>query len=711
MTLPEPANQESGRRSSPGETGELPSSASRASSSAQSATSDGPEIEVGGQEELAPEPESSAGPDQLGDEILASGARSLAIGTLVGLAVVAYFKFAYRSRWLDEFLSRNVLGAEARKELLVLLVAGAMAGGLLTAAALHFEHKRTGHVREVERWAWFLSPLILAPLAPLLFRYKPWLNRHDVLLPLLIPILLAFEVLVVRSLNHAPRVAVEWWEGLRAQVPKFVRQQGPTVAVVAGAITYAGFFTFYLLRWHYKLRTGNFDLSINNNLMFGGLHGEILRSTVAFPNDPGKYLATHAKYGSFLFLPIYALVPRAETLLVIQATLIGASSIPLFAFARRHLSEWMAALVTLAYLLYYPMHGASFSEFQNVPIAACFVFATVWAADARRWVWFGIFAAMALVMREDIPVGLAVVGAFLLVSGHRPLPGLILAVVATTYFLFLRFYVMEEAGSWWFPNMYKELWADEEKGFKSVLKTVITNPLFTLNKLIVEKKLIYLLHLLVPIAFLPVRRFYLWAAFIPGTVLTLLVTNYDPPITFSFHYVMHWAPYLFMASVVALKVIRDERGVNAMRGAAAAMLASTLVLTYNYGAFPRRNGSFKGQFHKVEFTFSEAERARYAALQEIIKIIPPDASVAATEKVGPHVSSRLVLYTMRNGPHGAEWILASSRELKLSKTRPKLREAVESGEYGVVKRIADFAVLRKGHDTSGNQQLILDWGL
>jgi uncharacterized membrane protein len=645
------------------------------------------------------------------DELLASSSRSLAIGTLVGIALVAYFRFAYRSRWVDDFLQRNLLGVEPRKELLISLVAGGAVGGALTAGALYWRHRKTGEVRSVERWAWFLSPLVLMPLATLLFRYKPWLNKHEVLLPLLIPITLALEALVARCLDHVPRLVSEWWAGLRSQVPAFVRREGPTIAVVAGALTYAGFFTFYLLRWHYKLRTGNFDLSINNNLMFGGLHGELLRSTVAFPTDPGKYLATHAKYGTFFFLPIYALFPRAETLLVIQATLIGASAIPLFAFARRHLTEWLAAIVALAYLLYYPMHGASFSEFQNVPIAACFVFATVWAADARRWILFGIFAAVSCLMREDVPVGMAMIGAFLLVSGHRPMPGLILATASTVYFLLLRFYVMEEAGSWWFPNMYKELWADGEKGFKSVVKTLLTNPLFTLNKLIIEKKLNYLLHLLVPIAFLPARRWYLWAAFVPGTVLTLLVTNYDPPVTFSFHYVMHWAPYLFMASVVALKVIRDERGANRMYAASAAMVAATLVLTYNYGAFTTRNGSFKGQFNKIEFTYTEAERARYAALQEIIQIIPDDASVAATEKVGPHVSSRLVLHTMRQGPFGAEWILASSRELKLSKTRPKLREAVESGEYGVVKRVADFAVLRKGHDTSGNEKLIRDWDL
>jgi len=645
------------------------------------------------------------------DEMLTSGARTLAIGSLLGVAGVMYVQFAYRARWVDEFLIKNTLGKEQRSALLTWLVLGLLLGAGISALLLFLTHRRKRSIVRVERWAWFLSPLLLLPIAPMLFRYKPWLNKHDVLLPLLVPILLAVEVLVVRSLTHVPGAVREWWQGLRDQLPALIRRQGPFIVVVSGAMIYAIFFSFYLLRWHYKLRTGNFDISINNNLMFGGLYGDFLKSTVAFPTDPGKYLAAHAKFGHYLFLPIYALAPKPETLLIIQSTLIGGCAIPFYAFARRHVSDWMAAIITLALLLYYPMHGASFSEFQNVPIAAFFIFCMVWAVDAKRWVWFSVFTVVCLLMREDVPVGLAVIGTFLLVTGYRPLPGLILAAVSTVYFLILRFYVMDEAGDWWFPNMYKELWADGEKGFKSVIKTMLTNPLFTLNKFLTEKKLVYLLHLFVPLAFLPARRWYLWAAFIPATLLTLIITNYDPPITFSFHYTMHWAPYLFLAAVLALKAIKSEQGAIRMRAAAAAMVVSTLVLTYNYGAFTRRNGSVKGGFHKVDFTWTEADAKRYATLMDLIKDIPPDASVAATEKIGPHLSSRRVMHTMRNGPYGAEWVVASSKELKLSKTKPKLKDIVERGQYGVVRRAADFALLKKGYDTSGNQKLIDDWGL
>jgi uncharacterized membrane protein len=498
---------------------------------------------------------------------------------------------------------------------------------------------------------------------------------------------------------------------LAEQVPAVVQRRGPAILVVSGVVFYVAFFSFYLLRWHYKLRTGNFDLSINNNLMYGGLHGHFLESPVVFPQDPGKYLANHAKFGGYLFLPLYALYPRAETLLVLQSTLIGVSALPLWGFARRHLSPWMACTVVLAYLAYYPMHGASFSEFQYVPIAGFFVLTTVWAAETRRWVVFGIAFVAGILMREDIPIGMAVVGGFMLLSGYRPVPGLIMA--SLSYFLVLRFHVMEEAGSWWFPNMYKELWADGEKGFRSVIKTLLSNPLYVLSKVLVEKKLLYLLHLLVPLAFLPARRWYLWAAFVPGALLTLLVTNYDPPVTFSFHYVMHWVPYLFLAAVLALKAIgeRPDFGPDRRRAAAAAMIGASLVLSYNYGAFAQRTGSFRGGFHKIDFELTDEERRRHADLQSLIAMIPKDAPVAATEKLGPHLSSRVKMYTMRHGPQNADYALASSRELKLSRTKPNLLEALRSGKYGVLKRVGDMALLKRGHDTSQNERLIRDWRL
>jgi uncharacterized membrane protein len=666
---------------------------------------------AGASEEDEAAPDST--PPLAPDAVWGSVARSVALAAVVGFALTSWLQLSLTGRAANDFLARNSLELSERMSMIKACIAGA---GVAAAVAGYFAWstlRKGANVGLVERWLWFVSPLAMAPGLASVLHYRPWVNEHARLLPLVLFLAIVFEVLAFQSLKSAPRAAREWWNDAVQQIPGLARRHGPFALVLAGTALYVVFFSFYLLRWHQKLRTGNFDLSINNNLMFGGLHGHFLESTVVFPQDPKKYLANHAKFGGYLFLPLYALFPTAKTLLVLQSTLIGLSALPLFGFARRHLNDWLGALVALAYLAYYPMHGASFSEFQYVPIAGFFVLTTIWAAETRRWKTFAVVALMGITMREDIPIGMALVGGFLLLSGHRPLPGLILAIVSSIYFVVLRFHVMESAGDWWFPNMYKELWAEGEKGFRSVIKTLLSNPLFVVSKILVEKKLIYLLHLFVPLVFLPARRWYLWAAFIPGGLLTLLITNYDPPITFSFHYVMHWAPYLFVAAVLALKSIgtRPDFGSERRYAAALAMAGATAVLSYNYGAFPMRDGSFKGGFQRVDFSISDAEQQRYNNLLTLIALIPKDASVAATEKLGPHASSRVKMYTMRHGPQDAEYVLASSRELKLARTKPRLLDALRSGRYGVVKRIGDLALLKRGADTAENDRMIRDWRL
>jgi uncharacterized membrane protein len=642
------------------------------------------------------------------------GSRVVLISALLGCAAIVWAQFAFKSRWISEFLENNTLESpEQRTNLVAGFVAGMLLGGAVGGAALYRLWRKHESWAVAEQWAWFLCPLIALPILPIAFRFKPWQNRHQALLIVVLFGSLVVETLLGRSLSSVPASVQEWWDGLPEQFPAKVRQLGPRTVVTVCALGYALFMSFFFVRWHYKLRTHNFDLSINNNLIFGGLHGRFLESTVVFPSDPGMYLANHAKFGTYLFLPIYALWPKPETLLVLQSFLLGAAALPLYGFARRHVSEWMAAAIAFAFLCYYPMHSANFSEFQNVPIATFFIFLLVWAAETRRWLVCGLATAAALLLREDIPIGIAVIGGFMLLTGYRSRQGLMIAACALAYFVYLRFHVMDDAGEWWYPNMYKDLWADGAKGYKSVIRTLITNPLFVLSKVVVEKKLIYLLHLLVPVAFLPARRWWLWAAFLPGIMLTLLVTNYDPPTLFSFHYVMHWAPYLFLAVPLALEAMGKslDAGPAKMRAAATTMVCASLVLTYNYGAFSARPNSLKGGYSFIDFGWDAKEADRYDRLRSLADLIPKEASVAATETVGPHVSSRVKMFTMRHGPNNADYVLASSKELKLSHTRPTLKAAVESGQYGVVKRNGEFALLKRGADTSQNKQLVSDWQL
>ncbi len=644
--------------------------------------------------------------------------KSVVLGALILMAIVAWSQLSFSAKWVPNFLIKNDLPMQQRMVFLYSMLGGAAAGAALTGAALFVSERKGIGFDAALRVLWFLSPLIVLPALPTLFKYQAWKGRHEDLLPVVLAVALTCEALTFQSLRHVPARVVQAFAELKEEIPRFVRRpffrdHGTTLLVVLACLGYALFMSFFTIRWHHKLGTAVFDLGINNNLLYGGLEGHFNESPIIFPEDPSKYVANHVKIGLYAFLPIYALYPHAETLLVIQSFALGFGALPLFLIGKRHIPQWAAVTVALCYLAYYPMHGANFYEVKMVPIASFFLLTTMWAADAKRWVTCGIAFALTLIMREDMPVGLAVVGTFLLLTGYRPRAGLIMAAIASAWFVFIRFHVMEEVGQWWFPKMYKDLWSPGEQGFKSVIKTLLTNPLFTLKHVLTEEKIYYLMHLLVPLVFLPARKWYLWAAFIPGAILTLLVTDYKPPTMFSFQYVMHWAPYIFVAAVLALEATfrRPDSGRARAHAAVVAMVLASAALSYNYGAFPLRDKSLESGYHQITFSYSEKERERYADLQELLKHLPPKASVAATERVGAHVSARVGFYSLRRGSHGAEYLIARKSGLRLDRTRPVLLEALKSGKYGVFHREGEFVLFKMGHDTSGNEAIIDEWSL
>ncbi len=75
------------------------------------------------------------------------------------------------------------------------------------------------------------------------------------------------------------------------------------------------------------------------------------------------HFGSHATLFSFVIVPFYALYQHAETLLVFQAVMIGAAAVPLFLFARRHVSDWVATALALAYLMSPAVQGSNLYDF------------------------------------------------------------------------------------------------------------------------------------------------------------------------------------------------------------------------------------------------------------------------------------------------------------------------------------------------------------
>ena len=84
----------------------------------------------------------------------------------------------------------------------------------------------------------------------------------------------------------------------------------------------------------------------------------------------------------------------------------------------------------------------------------------------RRMRLFVVLFILTILCREDISIGTAVFGLFLMLTGHRARAGLVIFLVSLVYFVLLRFVVMPAVGTWGFADHYRHLFPAGEENFR-----------------------------------------------------------------------------------------------------------------------------------------------------------------------------------------------------------------------------------------------------
>ena len=416
-----------------------------------------------------------------------------------------------------------------------------------------------------------------------------------------------------------PLRARSWIERARPWAGRWA----PALVVGGMAVAFAAYVGFYAVRKHHRFETYTWDLGQIDNVFFNDLHGNPFRCTPLFREGNWSELKDHAQFVIYPLLPFYALAPRAETLILLQAVMVaggGSRSIasPPAGWPDRSRSPWWRRTTCTRRL-----HGAVFFDIHMQVVAIPLVLAALDCFDAGRMRWFAVFFALALSCREDIPIGTAVFGLFLIVTGHRPRQGMVIFGVSAIWFVALRFFIMGAGGESAHAGLYAGLLPMARGPSAGVVKTMVSNPLFTLKTMLTAEKLRYLLQILAPLAFLPLRRRYLLLSLVPGAFFTLLTTNYPPTTDIAYQYSAHFVAYIFPAAALALAAIRKQPdGVAAQRAAVATLIMATIICTAHWGAIPPRR-NFRSSYGVVNFSPPTEQQKRWGKdVQDLIASVP-----------------------------------------------------------------------------------------
>jgi uncharacterized membrane protein len=639
-------------------------------------------------------------------DALAGAGLLLASGGAAGLALATHALVPDGSA----FVLENRAPAAVRAGLLASALGAALA--LAAAPVLAWLAGRSSAARLRATGA-RLCPLLPAGLAGLLLGPATWSQaRLAHLLGCALLAALAVACLRARALAEPLGCERRLAAALAPRLAPLARALAgrralPLLVVVAAAAGYAAWFSRLTLEAHWNGHTRAYDLAIFDNLMWNLVHGgDFLVSTPAGGGEHSHF-GRHATLLAYALAPFYALRQSAENLLVLQALLLGFAAVPLFGFARRQLGPWGACALALAYLLYPPLHGSNLYDFHFLTISPFFVLCVAHALETRSRAWLALSTGLALACREDVALLVAVLGAHHVLASRRTTAGLVLAALGGAWFVATKFVLMPLASTGGiYSDIYQGLVPEGASGFGAVLQTLLVNPGFVLGTLLTATKLEYALLILAPLAFVPLRRASGAVFLLPGVLFTLLSTDYPPTVSIGFQYTAFWTPLLFLAAALLLRedAFSGASAHAARAGWLGAFALLALVCSVQYGAiFQQRTAS--GGFHDpfpFETTPLDLERRRLRA--EVLRALPPDARVAASEAVAPHVSNRAVAYTLREGVRDAEyvvfaWVPEAPGEHAI------VRALLLSGRFGVLASNPYYALLRRGGPTALNARL------
>jgi len=565
--------------------------------------------------------------------------RALALLSVSG-ASLALFVQELQDSWLTPFITANTLTLANRRLLIIGMAIGAAVA--VVAGLLAWWNS----VRRLNRIAHLFAPAILLGFIPPLCDTAAWptpLNLCVVIGALLLLGERLFRMSLAAAAEGPGQSTLPTFASSRDRwavlVPERVRRWLPPLLVLVGVIGYAIYMSVFTLRMHGRFQTYNYDLGQYDNIFWTTLHGYPLRDYPLGLVKNWHELRNHASLSVFFLLPFYAIKPGATALLVIQSCVLAIGAIPLYRFAARRLPRSYAVIIAYAYFLYPPTHGLQFYDFHMQPIASTFVLFVIDLVDDRRYWLCALAFVIAVGCREDISVGLAVLGAFLALSGHRVIPGILMAVGGAAYFVFIRFVIMPSFGGWGFHGIYKDLLPVGAQNFGGIIATMVSNPMFTFVSLATSEKLRYMLQILLPLALLPVRRSYLVVSIVPASIFTILTTQYAPTIDIGFQYSAHFIPYVFTATAVCIAAFGNEgAGLIRRRAALVTLVAATIICGVHWGAIPPRDKVHGGFGIMTMKPPTEADMRKDRDIKALHALIPKEASLAIGEAEMTHVS-------------------------------------------------------------------------
>lgn len=435
---------------------------------------------------------------------------------------------------------------------------------------------------------------------------------------------------------------INGWNSTQTKPQIHIYQSGVYLWMTAGAT--AVFFLVLCLWTVGRVRsfsTPTYDFGIFSQ-MFHSMKTTGLPMTTVERDGLLSHFAVHVSPIYYLLLPVYYLIPRPETLQVLQALVLASAVIPLWKLGNLHGLNPFYQMLACLLLVFYPAYsgGASYDIHENAFLTPLLLW-LFYGIDRKNIPVTLVSAFLTLTVKEDAAVYVAVIALWLLVrflvkneNRRDLLMGISLLAASLLWFWGVTSYLASR-GDGVMSYRYRNFMYDGSDSLLTVIKAVILCPMKAVYECMDREKLSFLLLTLVPLLGLPLltRRYERYILLIPY-ILVNLMSDYQYQHDIFFQYTFGATACLFYLTVVNLADIQPDPK-------RLALLAGAVVVSLSIYAVKILPTALHYPSYCLQY------QAHYDQIRATLDTIPKDASVAATTFYTTYLSQRDTLYDIR----------------------------------------------------------------
>lgn len=264
-----------------------------------------------------------------------------------------------------------------------------------------------------------------------------------------------------------------------------------------------------------------------------------------------SHFAVHFSPVYYLILPVYMLLPSPTTLLVITAFTAASGAVPLMFICRnRKLSDKACCAFAVIYALYPCIAGGCFYYLHENVFLAPMLLWFIYFTEKKKIIPQIIFMLLTLSIKEDASIYLVIIMLYYMLSDKKIKRHIAFLIIPIVYFVTVTL-LLKSYGEGVMTFRYDNYIYDHSGSLFTAITSVIKNPVYVLSQSFTEQKFIFILKVMLPVAFLPVitkkpARFLLLVPFL----LINLMTSYKYQFDIFYHYCFGSGAILLYLAVI-----------------------------------------------------------------------------------------------------------------------------------------------------------------